>query len=251
MILMPTLLGGIRRGAVERLLQRQNESLDLFRELEIAERRRHHLRLVIRRKARRLSVYVPSNLEALSEADLSAIRLSLSKQIARRETAHAAGSEIRKTNMKSKMYRQGDVLVERVAKLPDKIKRVRREGGKIILARGEATGHHHFIADEGCALLEAPETPGDRFLVASGRSISTRLPIVRRWKNQVLVSHPKFGMVEFSIDDVQIVKGFVEIDGNFSLLQHQEHTTQAIPDDNYRLVKQREYSPTAIRNVAD
>jgi hypothetical protein len=153
--------------------------------------------------------------------------------------------------MKSKrMYRQGDVLLERVAKLPEKIKRVRREGGLIILARGEATGHHHFIADEGCALLEA-ETPGDRFLLARGRSIKIRLPIIRRWKNQVMVNHPKLGMIEFGVDDVAISKGFAEIDGNFSLLQHQEHTTQALPDDNYRRVPQREYSPDAIRNVAD
>jgi hypothetical protein len=149
-----------------------------------------------------------------------------------------------------KMYRQGDVLLERVAKLPEKIKRVRRENGLVILAHGEATGHHHAISDAGCALLEA-ETPGDRFLVASGRAINGRLPIVRRWKNQILVNHPKFGMVEFAVEDIRIVKGFVEIDGNFSLLQHQEHATQAIPDDNYRLVKQREFSPESIRNVAD
>jgi hypothetical protein len=149
-----------------------------------------------------------------------------------------------------KMYRQGDVLLERVAKLPEQIKRVRRENGLIILARGEATGHHHSISDAGCALLEA-ETPGDRFLVASGRPINARLPIVRRWKNQVLVNHPKLGLVEFATDDVRVVKGYAEIDGNFSLLQHQEHSTQAIPDDNYRLVKQREFSPEAIRNVAD
>jgi hypothetical protein len=152
--------------------------------------------------------------------------------------------------MKQKLYRQGDVLLMPIAKLPEKIKRVRRENGLIILARGEATGHHHFIDDKGCALLEA-EAPGDRFLMARGRSIQARLPMVRRWKNQVMVNHPEFGLIEFATDDVTIAKGFVEIDGNFSLLQHQEHTAQAIPDDNYRHVQQREYSPTAIRNVAD
>lgn len=47
----------------------------------------------------------------------------------------------------SPQYRQGDVIIERVAK----IKRenpMERENGKVILAHGEVTGHTHAIADE-------------------------------------------------------------------------------------------------------
>lgn len=35
------------------------------------------------------------------------------------------------------------------------------------------------------------------------------------------------------------------------LLQHEEHSTIEIPAGNYKVIQQREYSPEAIRNVAD
>lgn len=41
--------------------------------------------------------------------------------------------------------RQGDVFFERVASKPKGLKAVAPEGGRLILARGEATGHHHSI----------------------------------------------------------------------------------------------------------
>lgn len=34
-------------------------------------------------------------------------------------------------------------------------------------------------------------------------------------------------------------------------LVHEEHATIEIPPGNYRVIQQREYSPEAIRNVAD
>jgi hypothetical protein len=42
------------------------------------------------------------------------------------------------------LVRQGDVLLERIAELPSTAKR-QRVKGPIILAYGEATGHHHAI----------------------------------------------------------------------------------------------------------
>jgi hypothetical protein len=56
-------------------------SPDLFRDAEVADRRRHHLTLVIRRKAVQLGV-VSMELDGLDEARLEAIRLGLSKRIA-------------------------------------------------------------------------------------------------------------------------------------------------------------------------
>ncbi len=44
----------------------------------------------------------------------------------------------------SKQYRQGDVLLT-LAKIPESAKPVKIQG-KVILAEGEATGHHHAIA---------------------------------------------------------------------------------------------------------
>jgi len=47
--------------------------------------------------------------------------------------------------MKQKHYRQGDVLIERVQSIPKDLKKQKPENGRIILALGEATGHHHSI----------------------------------------------------------------------------------------------------------
>lgn len=42
----------------------------------------------------------------------------------------------------------------------------------------------------------------------------------------------------------------VSSEGGVSL-EHEEHGTIGIPAGNYQIVRQREYSPEAIRNVAD
>lgn len=44
------------------------------------------------------------------------------------------------------IYRQGDVLIRRVAGIPDSTKVVPRDNGRIVLAYGEVTGHAHAIA---------------------------------------------------------------------------------------------------------
>ncbi len=46
------------------------------------------------------------------------------------------------------MYRQGDILLVPVEKVPRGLKEVPREDGKIVLAEGEATGHLHAIDSE-------------------------------------------------------------------------------------------------------
>jgi hypothetical protein len=56
------------------------------------------------------------------------------------------------------LYRQGDVLLRRVATLPDGCSPLPREDGRIILAHGEVTGHAHAIeapADEATLLSAA------------------------------------------------------------------------------------------------
>jgi len=45
-----------------------------------------------------------------------------------------------------KQARQGDVFISKVEKLPKETKELERQGGRIILAAGEATGHHHAIS---------------------------------------------------------------------------------------------------------
>lgn len=52
------------------------------------------------------------------------------------------------------MYRQGDVLLVPVDELPQQRSLIRRKGkGEgVILAAGEATGHHHRVRERGARL---------------------------------------------------------------------------------------------------
>jgi hypothetical protein len=43
------------------------------------------------------------------------------------------------------LFRQGDILIRRITKLPKKMKRA-KQAERYILAEGEVTGHHHSVA---------------------------------------------------------------------------------------------------------
>jgi hypothetical protein len=47
---------------------------------------------------------------------------------------------------KNQILRQGDVLIMPCAQIPATATPVAAERGRLILARGEATGHHHSVA---------------------------------------------------------------------------------------------------------
>lgn len=104
------------------------------------------------------------------------------------------------------IVRQGDVLVERIDSFPKKLKRLAREQGRVVLAHGEVTGHHHSLIEEHVDLFETAEEAGVTFL---------------------------------------------EVREAMAALTHQEHATIQLPPGNYRVTRQREYSPEAIRRVAD
>lgn len=110
-------------------------------------------------------------------------------------------------------FRQGDVLITLLAALPsavDLTKPRARDGGRVILAYGEVTGHAHAIADT----LEAPAA--------------------------ALFDDPNGSDGSF-IMLVQSDTGLV----------HEEHGRIDLPAGSYRVTRQREYTPEAIRNVAD
>ena len=61
-------------------------------------------------------------------------------------------------NKSNEIYRQGDVLLRRVASIPAGAKEVARDQGRVVLAYGEVTGHAHAIVDEGAVLLSVAES---------------------------------------------------------------------------------------------
>lgn len=105
---------------------------------------------------------------------------------------------------KNIIFRQGDVLIRRVAKLPNVVEAIERENGRVVLAHGELTGHAHAINDKGVRLLQDPS---------------------------------KARFIEVTDDTVSLV--------------HEEHSTVSIPKGFYRVLRQTEYAPEALRNVAD
>lgn len=104
------------------------------------------------------------------------------------------------------MYRQGDVLIVPVPKLPAKLEAIERENGRVILAHGEVTGHAHAIKDQRAALFRDPK------LMTVFMTVTGDAPVA---------------------------------------LEHDEHNTISIPPGDYQIIRQREYHPEAIRNVAD
>jgi hypothetical protein len=54
------------------------------------------------------------------------------------------------------MFRQGDVLLVPVTEMPHG-RPVEADAGRLVLARGEATGHHHSVAVEDGELVDAAE----------------------------------------------------------------------------------------------
>ena len=64
-------------------------------------------------------------------------------------------------------YRQGDVLLIAIDDAPEKRTPIPAEGGRFILAHGEATGHAHALAAERAEFFQEPGG-GRRFLLIQG-----------------------------------------------------------------------------------
>ena len=143
---------------------------------------------------------------------------------------------------KREQYRQGDVLIERVAKVPAGLKPVAREAGRIVLAHGEVTGHAHAIAEPECELLE---TGDERFLRVIGREIPALRcrNVVTSLACWIPMGYDVATYKNLVLEGPEVVEGVV--------LRHEEHNPYVIPRGDHRVTRQREYSPEAIRSVAD
>jgi hypothetical protein len=76
-----------------------------------------------------------------------------------------------KLDTKRKAVRQGDVLVLPITALPPKTLPVQPENGRLVLAHGEATGHHHsFAFSERVALFREDGGGGGLFGSVTGHA---------------------------------------------------------------------------------
>jgi hypothetical protein len=111
-----------------------------------------------------------------------------------------------------KMWRQGDVLIMQA----DKVKpgaEVPRDKGRVVLAYGEVTGHAHAIKTPAAKLYELATPAADAAALALGERILRSRTGMR--------------------------------------LQHEEHDEIKLPAGSFLVRHQREYSPTALRQVID
>ncbi len=71
-----------------------------------------------------------------------------------------------------KGVRQGDIVLAPIteAQIPKNMSVVAPENGRVIVARGEKTGHHHSILAENVALFRDDGAGGGLFLAVSGNA---------------------------------------------------------------------------------
>lgn len=115
------------------------------------------------------------------------------------------------TQRTRQIFRQGDVLLLPTDTQPTAKAQRVTDQGRVILAYGEVTGHCHEVLP---TVSDADPVPAmELFQEPDG----TRLLMIKR--------------------DV--------------LVRHEEHGPVALAPGGYEVRRQREYSPEAIRNVAD
>lgn len=116
------------------------------------------------------------------------------------------------------MYRQGDVLLEKFATIPE-----RSRTNEPLLVRGEGRNHGHFIKGEELEILNGEENE----LTEGGGLVTHYLDLKAK------------GVLEHLLID----------SGEWT----NEHLAIVIPPGKYRVIKQREYNPysKAIRAVKD
>jgi hypothetical protein len=121
------------------------------------------------------------------------------------------------TNSKKKTvplcFRQGDVLLMKVDDSSAVGVEVPRDDGRLILASGEVTGHHHAIASRDAHLFEMPTAKDDaRALKMGERILKTFKPVA---------------------------------------LEHEEHAPVRLPAGTFVVKIQKTYQRGSIRSVAD
>jgi hypothetical protein len=117
------------------------------------------------------------------------------------------------------IVRQGDVLLVPVSHLPDGCVLAQGQSRKIVLALGEATGHHHRIEDH----VIGPEAAAE---IAEAAIARARLYVAPNGDRFLDVSEPV-------------------------TLLHEEHESVALPPGLYEIPVQMEYDESLMREVQD
>ena len=97
-------------------------------------------------------------------------------------------------------------------------------------------------------------------LIVPVQSLPKELEAIERESGSVVLAHGEVTGHAHKIKDeraalfrdLKLAAIFMHVSGNDTVaLEHDEHDTIHLPPGNYQIIRQREYSPEAIRNVAD
>ena len=123
-------------------------------------------------------------------------------------------------NTFNRQARQGDVFLKRVSKMPDDVRPMSREAGRVVLAHGEVTGHAHAISAKHVQQFrvdEAHARKSEEFRLRAGGSLAVT---------------------------------YIEVQQTCRL-EHEEHAPINIGPGIYEVRRQREYVRGRIQRVAD
>ena len=156
-------------------------------------------------------------------------------------------------------YRQGDILLTEVPELPVGVSGVKAENGRLIVARGEATGHHHsFPHNRGATLFrDDGGTSGAAFFVKVDSP-----EVVDGVADLCYASYAKKREYDAAPSEIlaaeyhDLVKRAVALGA--AAWEHQEHWTQAVMpaipgicSGVYRSDNQVTYTPARLVRVED
>lgn len=82
------------------------------------------------------------------------------------------------------VFRQGDVLLVRVDRLPEGLTEVPRDNGRLVLAYGEVTGHAHVLDAPAARATLLTTAENERFL----RIVGSAAPLVHEEHATIVVA---------------------------------------------------------------
>ena len=149
------------------------------------------------------------------------------------------------------MFRQGDVLVHPVDRIPEGLKKVPLDKGRVILAYGERTGHAHVVVGDVEFLAADLEELDKRFLRVEQEACRT----IDAWRcrNQQggicwVPATESAKRIEGITPPLAII-GREKVTG--VVVEHDEHLPFVVTPGLHEVVRQREYQPEAPQWVAD
>jgi hypothetical protein len=167
-----------------------------------------------------------------------------------------------------RMYRQGDVLLVEVdpdtiyslgGKLKAGLKKADEENGRVVLAHGEVTGHHHaFRVGSNVVMFREDGSGSGLFSNAAGSGTSAAprhgFESIPRANDGTLVPGQR-RFVDIGSVNVDLLPPngkLVEDPAPVAFLDHDEHETHEITKGVFEVIIQREYvAPQRNRFVED